>query len=118
MNSTFKKSYSSRDRWNESTRVLEKYPDRTPIICERSKSAGADCPFIDKNKYLVPNGLSVGQFIYIIRKRMNLPSEKALFLFINGTIPPTSSMIGSVYACHKDSDGFLYVTYSLENTFG
>lgn len=31
---------------------------------------------------------------------------------------PYSASMGSVYAEHKDDDGFLYVAYSGENTFG
>jgi GABA(A) receptor-associated protein len=49
---------------------------------------------------------------------MQLPHEKALFLFINGFIPSTSQHIGDIYSFHKDQDGFLYITYSYENTFG
>ena len=31
---------------------------------------------------------------------------------------PHSASMGSIYAEHKDEDGFLYVAYSGENTFG
>jgi GABA(A) receptor-associated protein len=73
---------------------------------------------IDKKKYLVPSDLTCGQFVYVIRKRLKLPSEKALFLFVNGSIPPTSAMINSIYEQHQDKDGFLYMSYSEENVFG
>ena len=118
MISNFKKNHSLHDRWNESHRIIEKYPDRVPIICERSRSATSDCPHIDKNKYLVPRDLTIGQFIYVIRKRMRLNSEKALYLFINGIIPSSSQLLGGIYEYYKDSDGFLYIMYSYENTFG
>lgn len=36
----------------------------------------------------MPADLSVGQFIYVIRKRIRLPPEKAIFIFINNYIPP------------------------------
>ena len=32
---------------------------------------------------------SVAQFMYIIRRRINLPSEKAMFLFVNKVLPTT-----------------------------
>jgi GABA(A) receptor-associated protein len=114
----FKKQHSLQERRDESLRVLEKYQDRVPIVCERSPTAAKDCPQIDKMKYMVPFDLSIGQFIWVIRKRMHLPPEKALFLFINGFIPTSSSIIGEVYESHKSDDLFLYITYSLENTFG
>ncbi len=114
----FIKQYSLQDRREEALRVIEKYPDRVPIVCERSKNAAKDCPQIDKTKYLVPHDLSVGQFIWVIRKRMQLPPEKALYLFINGSIPTSSSIMGEVYQTYKSEDQFLYITYALENTFG
>ena len=118
MNQNFNKRFSLNERWNEASRIMKKYPDRIPIICERANTANRDCPLIDKNKYLVTKDLTLGQFIYIIRKRLRLSSEKAIFLFINGTIPPSSCMFTDIYDFHKDVDGFLYITYSFENTFG
>ena len=75
-------------------------------------------PILDKTKYLVPLDLSVGQFIYVIRKRLTLAPEKALFLFINNQLPCGADTIGTVYHNHRDTDGFLYINYSGENTFG
>jgi GABA(A) receptor-associated protein len=97
---------------------MSKYDDRIPIICERARKAGADCPLIDKTKYLVPIELTVAQFIYVIRKRLNLGSEKAMFIFINGQVPTNSHILSDLYNKNKDEDDFLYVTYALENTFG
>ena len=112
---TFKKEHSVKERTTESARIREKYPDRIPIIIEKS---GKDVPEIDKKKYLVPADLTVGQFCYVIRKRLKIPSEKAIFIFINGKLPNTASLVSTVYESNKDSDGFLYVVYSGENTFG
>lgn len=67
---------------------------------------------------MVPGDLSVGQFVYVIRKRIKLPSEKAIFIFINDILPPTAALMSTIYEEHKDEDGFLYVLYSGENTFG
>jgi GABA(A) receptor-associated protein len=115
---TFKNEFSFEDRLAESKRVSTKYPDRVPIICERSLLATQDCPVIDKKKYLVPRTYTIGEFLFVIRNRLKLPREKAIFLFVNGTIPSTSSLIGEIYHRHKDKDGFLYICYSQENTFG
>uniref|UniRef100_A0A6C0KAV9 Autophagy-related protein n=1 Tax=viral metagenome TaxID=1070528 RepID=A0A6C0KAV9_9ZZZZ len=103
-------------RLAEATRILQKYPDRIPIVCERSNNS--DIPQIEKKKYLVPGDLTVGQFIFIIRKRVDLPPERAIFLFVNGTIPPTAVLMSVIYNEHRDKDGFLYIIYSGENTFG
>ncbi|KAL7165098.1 hypothetical protein ACSBR2_040889 [Camellia fascicularis] len=69
-------------------------------------------------RYLVPADLTVGQFVYVIRKRIKLSAEKAIFIFVDNVLPPTGSIMSSIYDEKKDEDGFLYVTYSGENTFG
>ena len=118
LNKSFKNENSFDQRLQEATRVINKYPDRIPIIVERSKKADNSCPLIDKNKYLVPRDLTVGQFIYVIRKRLQFPSEKAIFLFINNQIAPSSKMMGEIYEKNRETDYFLYCSYSYENTFG
>ena len=126
ISNTMKKSLFFKDeipfamRKEEASRILSKYPDRIPIIIERSEDCSSDIPVVDKKKYLVPNDITTGQFTYIIRKRIELEPEKAIFLFAGEdfTIPPSSSLISEIYNNFKDEDGFLYFTYSGENTFG
>ena len=95
---------------------MEKYPDRRPIIVE--KDFRSDVKEIDKKKYLVPVDLTIGQFIYVIRKRIDLSPEKAMYMFINNVMPPTNALISSMYDQYKGEDGFLMIVYSSENTFG
>ena len=112
----FKCKHTFNERIKESMRVKFKYPTRIPIICEKSIKSNMDT--IDKNKYLVQDDITCGQFIYVIRQRLKLPPEKAIFLFVNGTIPCTSDGILHIYKKEKDKDGFLYIKYSDENVFG
>ncbi|KAJ0111539.1 hypothetical protein Patl1_00206 [Pistacia atlantica] len=86
------------------------------VIVEKAERS--DIPSIDKKKYLVPADLTVGQFVYVIRKRIKLSAEKAIFIFVDNVLPPTGSVMSTIYDEKKDEDGFLYVTYSGENTFG
>ena len=118
MDYNFKRQHSFSDRQRESVRVLNSYPDRIPIICERSELAPDDCPYIYKKKYLVPRDLTFGQFICVIRNKLRIPPEKGLFLSVNGTIPSSSYEMSVVYDFNKDIDGYLYVLYTFENTFG
>jgi len=37
---------------------------------------------------------------------------------VNNALPPTASLMSTIYEENKDEDGFLYVQYSGENTFG
>ncbi len=112
----FKTRTSFEQRKSESVRIIAKYPDRIPIICEKSSSSNINV--IDKNKYLVPNDLTIGQFLYVIRRRIKLKPEQAIFLFVNNIVPSSSEQISLLYDRYRDNDGFLYVSYSGENTFG
>lgn len=85
----------------------------------------------------IAQDLTVGQFVYVIRKRIKLAPEKAIFIFVDEVLPPTAQLMSAIYEEHKcvsnvttvpripeshleirDEDGFLYVSYSGENTFG
>jgi len=115
----FKENYNVLYTREEALRVRSKYPGRIPIIVNRSKNAGVDVPDIDKHKFLVPSELNMGQFQYVIRKRLALTADKALFIFVNGDIAPSSSLVSTIYDQYRDEETqFLYVTYAMENTFG
>ena len=116
-NPFFKDEFSLEQRKNESTRVREQYPDRIPVICERARGC-RNLPPMKKRKYLVPVDLTVGQFLYLIRKNLSVGPELAMFLFIENQLPPTGERIVSLDADHRSDDGFLYLKYSGENTFG
>ncbi|KAJ3396842.1 ubiquitin-like protein atg8 [Lobulomyces angularis] len=116
MRSKFKDENPFEKRKLESERIRQKYPDRIPCLVEKNEKS--DIASVDKNKYLVPSDLTMGQFVYVIRKRINLAPEKAIFILVNDLMPPSSSLISQVYQEHKDEDGFLYIVYSSENTFG
>jgi GABA(A) receptor-associated protein len=119
MKSFFQSSKTLQERINESTKIKEKYTERIPIICEKSNNRGNNLPQIEKFKYLVPKEFTIAQFMFVIRKRLDInDSQQAIFLFINGTIPATNSIISEIYETHKNEDGFLYINYSGENTFG
>eukprot|EP00271_Cylindrocystis_brebissonii_P015526 TRINITY_DN38444_c0_g1_i1.p1 TRINITY_DN38444_c0_g1~~TRINITY_DN38444_c0_g1_i1.p1 ORF type:complete len:118 (+),score=31.02 TRINITY_DN38444_c0_g1_i1:236-589(+) len=113
---SFKMEHSAEKRQAEAARIREKYPDRIPVIVEKAEKS--DIPDIDKKKYLVPADLTVGQFVYVIRKRIKLASEKAIFIFVENVLPPAGGLMSAIYDEKKDEDGFLYITYSGENTFG
>ena len=113
---SFKKLHSLEKRTQESVHIKKKYPDRIPVIVEKlDKSTIYD---IDKKKFLVPGDLTVSQFVYVIRNRLKLAQEDSIFIFVNNSLPNSSSLVSQIYKEHKDEDGFLYVSYSGENTFG
>ena len=114
--SDFKRKNSFEKRYQESKNILAKYPERIPIIVE--KYEGCELPEIDKLKYLVPKDMTMPQFIFVIRKRIKLTPSQTLFVMVNNTLVGSSKLISEIYDELKDKDGFLYVTYTNENTFG
>ena len=70
----YKNDHPYEKRAAEAARIREKYPDRIPVICEREPRS--NIPPVDKRKYLIPMDLTVGQFVYVIRKRISIPSDK------------------------------------------
>ena len=112
----YKTRVSFEQRQSECKRILCKYPDRIPIIVRKCKNCKLSD--IDKEKYLVPNDMNLGQFIYVIRKRIQLESSEALFIMVNNSLQPSNKLIQEIYGNLKDEDGFLYIQYSSENTFG
>lgn len=112
----FKQDHTLEYRTAEADKIKLKYPDRVPVIVE--KVTGSQIEQIDKRKYLVPNDITIAQFMWIIRKRIDMAPEKALFLFIEKVVPSSAATMGDIYHHHKDPDGFLYIQYSGENTFG
>jgi len=114
-NSSFKEKYIFEKRKNESELILEKYPNRIPIICERYDKT---LPHLDRKKYLVPEDLIMSNFLYVIRKRLKLDAHKSLYIAINNKIPPLSRSVSTIYDKSRDEDGFLYIKYCEETTFG
>lgn len=114
--SKFHKEFTPEKRKLEANRIIAKYPSRVPAIVQILETS--NLPDLIKKKYLLPNDLSIGQFIYIIRKQIKIESEKAIFLFVNNIIPLSSSLLSQIYKENKDTDGFLYFYISGENVFG
>ena len=112
---SFKNSIPFETRIDEANKVLNKYPNRVPIIVEPGPNTVKK---ISRKKYLVPHDLSVGQFMYVIRQRINLDKSEAIYLFCNGKLAPSSNLIMELYEKEKNDDKFLYFQYCMESTFG
>ncbi|KAF3837055.1 hypothetical protein F7725_004519 [Dissostichus mawsoni] len=140
----YKEEHPFEKRRSEGEKIRKKYPDRVPVIVEKAPKARIGD--LDKKKYLVPSDLTVGQFYFLIRKRIHLRAEDALF-FVNNVIPPTSATMGLLYQArlifyltdhvvihvlshieilcflsisqeHHEEDFFLYIAYSDESVYG
>lgn len=98
--------------------IRERYTNRIPIIVLQPQH-GNNIPTLSQYKYLVPNDLTVSQFMFVLRKRLKLDHAKAIFIFVNrSTLLNGSVSLDLIYTQHKSDDGFLYLTLTGENTFG
>ena len=105
-------------RRNEATRVRDKHPDRIPVICGRHASC-TSIPEIEKSKYLVCRDLTIGQFIFVLRKRLRIHPSHAIFIYTeSGNMPSCMEQIHHLDQVERNMDGFLYLGYAAENTFG
>jgi GABA(A) receptor-associated protein len=103
------------ERQKEAQLILKKYPEKIPIIMLKYDK---HTPNLDRYKYLVSYDITVGSLLLNIRKRAKISEKEAIFIFANGTLFGVSTLLAEVYANEKNEDGFLYFTYSTENTFG
>jgi len=103
-------------RKSESDKIMKKYPNRVPIIIEKANKCLLND--IDKTKYLVPKDLNMNQLVYIIRKRIKLDNSQSIFFIVGDNVCPSNTPLCNIYDKHKDEDGFLYIIYTSENTFG
>ncbi|XP_076315672.1 microtubule-associated protein 1 light chain 3 beta-like isoform X1 [Tachypleus tridentatus] len=115
---TFKQRRSLSKRKEDAADIRLKFPNKIPVIVERF-SKESYLPLLNKTKFLVPQELTMSQFVTIIRNRLQLSAHQAFFLFINNKSMATMSRtLAEVYSENKDEDGFLYVTYASQEMFG
>ena len=113
---SFMKQHKDKYTLKDSQYLISKYPKRIPVVVDLAP--GTDLPPLEKNKYLAPKDITIGQLLFIIRKQMNLNSSKAVFIYCENTVLTTSSLLSKVYHDLKYENGFLYLLVAGENTFG
>ena len=113
----YQKVKTLEERKSEFQNVIQSNPGKIAIICEKEpKSKIAD---IEKTKFLVNGDITLSQFSLMIRKRLKMGKEEALFFLVNGKKSLTGDdSMQDVYNKHKSEDGFLYIAYASEVVWG
>jgi microtubule-associated protein 1 light chain len=97
--------------------IRNKFPDKIPVIIERFHKERT-LPLMEKKKFLVPQELTMSQFVTIIRNRMTLSPNQAFYLLVdNKGIVSMSMSLAEVYEKKKSQDGFLYISYASQGNF-
>ncbi|XP_037962941.2 autophagy-related protein 8 [Plutella xylostella] len=105
-------------RKEEVLAIRSKFPNKIPLIVERYHKE-RNLPALDKTKFLVPEEITMSQFLVIIRNRMAIKPNQALYLIMNNRSMLSMSLtMAQAYDQHADEDGFLYVTYASQEVFG
>lgn len=115
--------------------MMLKNPNRVPIIITSNSFK------IDKLKYIVPDSITIGELMIMLRKKNNIDPQEAIFLFIKdnnsnnnntninkfnnkskkeneGILVPSSSTLGTLHQQHKDENLILHIFFEKETVFG
>ena len=114
---SYKSTHSFDERKEEVKRLRKRYPDRVPIIVEKAVNC-LTLSDIPHRKFLIECDYTMGYFMFIIRKKIKLDPDHALFFFVGNNLISGGQLISSVYEEHKDACGTLFIEYHSENTFG
>jgi hypothetical protein len=110
---------SFEDRKKRSNSLLLKYPDKYPVILEKSNK-DKYLPKMEKNKLLVSNEMTTATIIQLLKKNIKVNENTSIYISIlnKNIILSGSQSISYTYDNYKSDDGFLYLEYCTENVFG
>lgn len=105
----YKASYTHKERVADAEKAL--WLEKVPIICERKE--GSTIPAINQRKFFVSQEITIGKLIELLQERIAQELNSPIYIFVRGdTITNYDEPIMEVYDGYKDTDKFLYITYS------
>jgi GABA(A) receptor-associated protein len=110
----FRTLHTREQRLNEFKRIIQKYPDRIPVVI----NIVGEGLILNKRKYLVEMDMLMIHFQHTIRQRLKVGPNESIFFFYENTIPNPTQTLGQIYKEGPSEDGFMVLTLAKENTFG
>jgi GABA(A) receptor-associated protein len=108
---------SLEERISMSSELRSRNSEKIPIIVGRSETKLT--PSVTKFKFICNRLDTFGAFSMTLKSFMpKLDPNTTIFYFVQNSIPSPQSSLGEIYDKYKSADGFLYVNYCAENTFG
>lgn len=100
--------------------LQQKHPDSVYVILLPSNNKPIEGI---RQKYIIQKDHPMQTLIQNVRSRAILNSHEALYFFLmkndeSGVMATPSILMSTLYEQFKSKDGFLYIQYSAENTFG
>lgn len=118
MQPSLKIIYTLEQRKIISGNTILKHPNKIPLILFTDNKTSPP----DKEKFIISREAQIAAVLYKLRKYIEISPYDALFFmtYNNGKtkLLNLNDNIDSIYNNNKDEDGFLYIVYSTEQTFG
>lgn len=101
-----------------SNKLRKLYPHFIPTIIRRNDKENY-LHDLDKQQFLIPADMSLGAFVNFLKRRLGVYSILSLWIYSNSNmLTDRSQKMSEIYDQYVEIDGFLYLTYKSEESFG
>lgn len=119
----FKTLHTLEERKEKSTELRKNFPKKIPVVIERIDTRGSEkLPLLKNREQQIGADMTLGEFVKtILRPSIKLQPDQALIVFIENELPAMSMMMSQLYHQYGegvDRDGYLYISYIGQSTFG
>jgi GABA(A) receptor-associated protein len=105
-------------RRTEAERLLLANPTKVPTIIE-PRRVRDNRYFMAQNKFLISRDYSFLEFSQLLRNKLKLNANESLYLVAGATtIPSPEVSMARLYETARDTDGFLYISFSSQEAYG
>jgi len=116
----YKKQYPLLDRKRVSETILDRYENRVPIILEAGDRRLVQAGTVNYQRQIMMRDTRIQDLIVSLKQKLGdqfRPTD-SLFIYADNRILNGFTTIGKAYDQYRDEDGFLYLTYTTQETFG